>query len=236
MVTMAEVLPAENFSQDEVSSNDDIASKNRKEFKDVKMWEIPPRYIEFEDMMPAMKHRAQAEGFTRINVAGEYPSIRFYVRVRLPESLLDRNHNLEILPKSTLTFGFNDRLDVRDGEYGDDNGYIAYSFLELLRHDAYHVMPILLSEFSDMALFGSSEYLSVPQLAEKFKMSYDPTSYESYMDVAFRFFTVMVSHIRANCDGCNCNHRDNGRKYNLNLDIATPSDPLHGCECAWISV
>jgi hypothetical protein len=62
-------VPAENFSQDEVS-NDDIASKNRKESKDVDVGNTA-QSLNSRTWCPPRKHRAQAEGFTRINVAGE---------------------------------------------------------------------------------------------------------------------------------------------------------------------
>jgi hypothetical protein len=66
-----------------------------------------------------MKHRAQA-ALPRINVAERAPTYQIYVACSR-ESALTQTTTSEILLKSTLTFGFNDRLDARDGEYGDDN-------------------------------------------------------------------------------------------------------------------
>ncbi len=123
-----------------------------------------------------------------------------YVRVRMPEEYLRPSQDRKQLTQDVIKFGIAYDLHHRSLTYdrGDvDNGYMLFSFSLDSRREAEIVESILKHDYQSITVFDSREYVDATKLAACLSVpTYDPSSYENYLDLAKALFRVMVNRIQ----------------------------------------
>jgi hypothetical protein len=121
-----------------------------------------------------------------------------YIRVQAPDVHLSQTDVPKAFTTYVIKFGMAYDLHRRHVQMGDDNGFYAFEFPNMPRPEADIVERILRYEFTDFTVFNSFEYVDASSVALKFKLPFNPESYESYINIASRLYAYMVSVAKNN--------------------------------------
>ena len=83
----------------------------------------------------------------------------------------------------------------RDRRYGNDNGFMAYSFPLDTRAEAQLIEDYIKNVFGKIMLFGQ-EYIDTERLASMWNTPFSIDSYDSYIKLGEKLFVFIVQHIR----------------------------------------
>lgn len=119
-----------------------------------------------------------------------------YVRIRLPDHLLvDNPESSKALTLSILKYGITACLGARNDQYGDDNGFFAYTFKCISRYHAEAAERALRFELQSATVYSSFEYVNAHRVASLANTRYQE-SYQMYHEVARRVFFSLVNRVK----------------------------------------
>lgn len=120
----------------------------------------------------------------------------FYVRILAPRQFVKALTNPKQLTMKIIKFGMTDNVPSRDYNYLNDNGFMAFTFECDKRSEASIVERIMKTEYADLTVLDSLEYVDAVGLAQLLGQEYDESSYESYVLLARKLFVHMVETVQ----------------------------------------
>jgi hypothetical protein len=149
-----------------------------------------------------------------------------YVRMRVPDEFMLDTTFVKQLTLDVLKFGITYSVNDRNGQYARDrdNGYMAFSFHCASRKEAQIIEDIMKYDFSTATVLNSREYVDTTIASEILGCDFDPSSYDSYVNVAQALYGYMLRLVHTVWDR-------NAHMFGYSYDIvANNSTLVHNIE------